>query len=752
MSDIGVLDDEELDRNEIPGEPEGDEEHPQDAFTDEPKSPREIHANLLKQIDDINIAASVDQHVLDQLGQLVVQEYQIDETSRADWRDEIDKALDMATQEAQEKQFPWPKASNVIFPLITSAALQFQARTYPAIIQNRNVVKGVVWGSDKGTPAVDEHKQPVMGADGQPVWLAAPGEKRQRADRIGQHMSYQLLEEMPDWEEQTDSMLGVLPIEGGFLRKTYFDPVEKCNRAVTVRITDVVWNYYAPSFKAAPRHTEILRIYPTQIETYERSGMFLEHEYGPGSDMAETAGGDDQPSQGSDPDAFHIFLEQHRRFDLDGDGYAEPYVVTVHKRDAKVVRITARYDDDGIAMGDEGVIKVQADDCYTLYSFLPNPKSGSHPLGWGHVAKHLNHTINTAINQMLDAGTLQNAGGGFIGTSLSLHSGPVNFQVGRYVPVNNKGQDIRQAVYPLPWPGPSQVLFNLVEMLLGAAKEVTATQDILAGDVAKADASPTTVLALIEQGTKMYTSIHKRVYRAMKDELQKLYKLNRKYMKEAARYRVGDEWLEVTPDDYRLGGGVEPIADPTMVTDMQRLGRATVLLGMKDDPMINGLEVRRRFLEYAGIDRPDEILVPPNPLPGQLALAKAQADLGELRSLIQRNSAQALLFAAQARSAATGPESEQIEKLLDMVRLHLEALNTANKAAEIQSKHHIAMTGIREDARATAHATNAAAVANGIEPGSLEPMAQQSGVASVPALSPGQGDGLSGEGPGGSGV
>lgn len=686
----------EMPDEEVPEEPFGDDEHPEDAEGQgEDLTPRQILANLIKNIGDINIARNVDEQTLNNLGQMVLREYEIDENSRAEWRAEIDRAMDMATQTAQEKQFPWPKASNVIFPIITSAALQFQARTYPAIIQNRNVVKGVVWGTDKGQPALDEQKKPLTQPDGSPVWLVLPGEKRQRADRIGEHMSYQLLEEMPDWEAQTDVLLGRLPIAGGEVRKTYYDPVEKCNCSVGLPITDLVWNYYARSFEAAPRHTEIVRLYPTDIETLERSEIFLPYEYGPGSDVSDTTeSGNAEGSGGSDPDAPHIFLEQHRRFDLDGDGYAEPLVVTVHKRSGNVVRITARYDQEGIVTNDaKEILKICPDDHYTLYGFLPNPKSGSHPLGWGHIAKSLNESINTALNQMFDAGTLQNTGGGFIGTGLSLHSGPVNFQVGRYVPVNTKGMSIRDNVFPIPFPGPSQTLFALLELLLGAAKEVTATQDILAGDASIANAPPTTVLALIEQGAKMYTSIHKRVYRALKSELQKLYKLNRRYMKETARYRVGDEWLEITPDDYRLGGGVEPIADPTMVTDMQRLGRATVLMQLANDPMANGYEIRRRYLEFANIDRIEEVLQPPNPMAGQIAAAMQMAELGKARAQEQKDATQAFLNMAEARAKASQPEIEWIDNQLAMLRLHIEAVNASTRAMEADHKHHQVMEG-----------------------------------------------------------
>lgn len=742
------------DEDEIPPEPEGDAEHPQDAYSPEPVTSREILANLIKQIDDVNIAENVNVETLSALGQLVTSEFQIDETSRSEWRDDIDRALDMATQKAQEKQFPWPRASNCVFPIISSAALQFQARTYPAIIQNRNVVKGTVWGSDKGTPALDQQKQPIMGQDGTPVWLAAPGSKRERADRIGQHMSYQLLEEMPEWEPQTDALLGQLPIVGGAIRKTFYDPVEKSNRSLFVPITNLVWNFYATCFEAAPRHTEIVRLYPTEIETLERSELFLPLIYGPGSDISDdNGGGDDNPSDGADPDAPHVFLEQHRRFDLDGDGYAEPLVVTVHKRSAQVVRITARYEADGItADKDHKIVKIKPADNYTLYPFLPNPKSGSHPIGFGHLLKPLNEAINTSLNQMFDAATLQNAGGGFIGTGLSLHAGPINFQVGRYVPVNNKGQNIRDSVFPIPFPGPSAVLFQLLGMLITSAKELAGVQDILTGDAGIAQASPTTVLALIEQGSKVYTSIHKRVYRAMKSELQKLYALNRKHLTETVHYRVGDDFLEVTPEDYRLGGGVEPIADPTMVTDMQRLGRAQILWQDKDDPHCDPMEIRRRYFEYCGIDRIDEIIVPPNVQAQQAQMqmmqAKFAAELGEMRSTTQKNAAQALLFAMQARAASSDAELAHLDKLIEVMRMHLEALNTGVKAADVESRHHIAMTGIREDARQAAANTSPAAVAAGANTGSVSGMETPPNIPAISGIPVGQSGGLPGPGGG----
>lgn len=691
------------------------EEEPESPEPHQRESGKAIKKRLSAWIDNPNIARDIDPYELARLGDLVVREYEIDETSRSEWKDEAEKALKFAVQEAEPKQYPWPEASNIVYPLITSAALQFNARAYAAIIQNRNVVKGVVWGDDKGTPATQTGKigdAPAMHPDGSPVWLVPPGQKKQRAQRIGEHMSWQLLEQMPEWEEQTDTMLTQMPIVGGAVRKTFRDPREDENKSLLVPLMNLVWNFHAASFEKAPRHTEIQEFYPHEVEEMERDDeTFLPVEYGPG----DNADGEDP----SDSDAPRTFLEQHRRYDLDGDGYAEPLIVTVHKRTSKVVRIVVRYEEDGIILDDKthDLKRIEPVDSYTLYRFLPNPKGGSYPVGFGHLLKPLNEAINTTLNQMFDAGHLQIAGGGFIGTSLSLHAGPTNFSIGEYKPVNNKGQAIRDSVYTIPWPGPSEVLFQLLGFLVSAGKEVASIQDILTGDAALSNTPPTTMLALIEQGVKVYTAIHKRLYRALKAEFAKLYRLNRIYLQEDQRYRVGDSWREVTPQDYRLGGGVEPIADPTMVTDMQRLGRAMVVAqAAKESPLVNPLEAVRRMLEASQIDRIDELIpdkMPPPPPPPpkeQLELQTMQSRLGQIRAQEVMQNSQAVLNLAQARAKASGPEMAWIDKQLDFMRMHIEALNTTVKAAQVDAAFHghnvrqrTQMKQTADEARVTAH-------------------------------------------------
>lgn len=610
------------------------------------------HQKLLKWIKSKNIAPELDKTELSKIGERVMDEYQIDVTSRGEWKDKTEQAMDMAMQVAKEKQFPWPKSANVLYPLMTNAAIQFNARAYPAIIQNREVVKGVVIGPDDGIPTIDPHtKQPVMDPQtGAPVWAVPPGFKQQRADQIGGHMSWQLLDEMTEWESETDILLTVLPIVGCDFRKSFFDPEKRRNASLRVSAMKLVINYKAKSMETAPRISEELEFYPNDIETMFRSDLWLE----PATPFGTAAN-----AQDGDKDAPHEFIEQHRTWDLDEDGYAEPYIVTVHKESRQIVRIVARYDQDGIHFSGRThkIVKIEPVHYYTKYDFLPNPDGGIYGVGFGQLLRPINEAVNTTLNQLIDAGTLQNTGGGFIGKGLSMNAGAIRFQLGEYKVVNVPGGNVRDSIVTMPWPGPSQVLFKLLGQLIESGKEIASIKDVLTGEGQSANTPATTTLAIIEQGLKVFTAIYKRVYRSLKAELDKLYRLNRVYGDEVSQYKVGNTWKKIAKEDYVKGSGVEPVADPTMVTDMQALGRAQFLMQFANDSLCDQKEIRERIMKAANIENIDKIILA-QPLPNPEIAAKGMeleqrgkelADKGQLLLQdAQTKKAQEVLYYAQA--------------------------------------------------------------------------------------------------------
>lgn len=533
-----------------------------------------------------NVAEDVEDTELGKLGSLVVREYDIDENSRTEWKERAKRAMEIAKQKTEQKNFPFENASNVKYPTITVAALQFAARAYPAICDGPRIVKCKVTGRDDN------------------------GAKAAAADRVSQHMSYQLGTENSEWEEDMDTCLHQIPIVGCAFKKVYRDPSRESGfTSDLISAFDLVVNKNAKSLERVPRATHCFSLYPHEIQERQRDGRFLDVDLSGAQDDAE------------DSDAPHEFLEQHRYYDLDEDGLSEPWIVTVHKLTEKVVRIRAGFNGSDIVADFQRfkIIRIPKQEYFVKIPFIPDPEGGFYDVGFGHLLDKLSDAIDTTINQMMDAGTLQNAGGGLIGAGLDAGKGKseIRVQPGKYKTVSIAGNDIRQAVYEWNHPGPSKVLFELLGLFLEASKDITAVQDVLTGEVNR-NQPATTTMALIEQGLKVFTAIYKRIFRALKREFKLVFEINKTSLDVEKYVHLLDEPVEVTAEDYQGKFDIEPVSDPASVTDMQKLAKAQLVLdeARNNNPHVDMKEATRRAFEAARVEDIEKVLIdpPPNPI------------------------------------------------------------------------------------------------------------------------------------------
>lgn len=580
---------------------------------EEPESvPDKLETLTLEEIlePNVNLADFLADTVLSGIGQKVIRDVEIDETSRRDWLDRYQKWLDMAMQVRKPKSFPWPGSANVKFPLLTTASIQFHARAYPAIVDGSNLVKGRVLGPDPD------------------------GEKRKRADRIGAHMTWQLMYRMPGWEEDTDRLLMQLPITGCVFRKTYFDMIANANCSEMVAAEDFIINYWAKSLERAPRYTHLIRFYPHEVKEKIAAEMWREVPV------------QSNPEDSNDEDALIEFYEQHRYIDLDDDGYPEPYIVTSTK-EGQVARIVPCFGLEDITVATQnGVMKlkdageqqlqperivcIERRSYFTKYSFIPAPDGSFYDIGFGWLLEDISGPINGALNRMLDAGTMQNAGGGFLGSGVNMRGGSMPFRIGEWKRVETTNNaPLRDNIFKLEHQGPSPVLFELLGMLIQSAKEITAVQDVMTGE-GQANQPATTTLALIEQGHKVMTGIFKRIHRAFGKELKILRTLNRDYLDEEEYFLLneGDEGQRIAREDYDdTDLDVVPVSDPNVVTDMQKLMRSEAeWQSFNGDPMVNQLELRRRRMEVLGTSDPDMMLKVPPPPPDPKVLIEGMKE------------------------------------------------------------------------------------------------------------------------------
>lgn len=593
---------------------------------------------------NVNVAELLDDSELNAIGQRAVSDVEIDEGSRGDWLDSYQRSLDVAMQVKEAKNFPWPKASNVKYPLLTVAAIQFQARSYPIIVDGSNLVKGRVLGPDPD------------------------GTKRAAADTMAAHMTWQLLYRMPGWEEETDKLLLLLPITGCVFRKTYYDPVENANRSEIVSGKDFIINYWAKSIETAPRYTQRLRFYPYEVREKIASGLWLEVPYDDTS--TENAGNDDQ--------ALGEYYEQHRCIDLDGDGYPEHYIVTCTK-EGKIARIVPCFGPDTITVRFNGkmekldklledngldgieaagsllehlpIVKIERRQYFTKYSFIPAPDGSFYDIGFGALLDDISQTVDTSLNQMLDAGALQNAGGGFIGSGIQVRGGSYKFALGEWKRVDATGGPLRDNVLPVPAPGPSAVLLKMLEMLIESAKEITAVQDVLTGE-GQSNQPATTTLALIEQATKVITGILKRVHRSFGQELRILRALNREYLDDQENFQLNDNPMQIGRATYADNDlDIVPISDPSQVSDMQKIARAQAAIQQfNGDPLINQQKIREDFLQAIGAQDIPAYFQVPQPMPNPETVTAADRNTAAAE---QSRGIAAFNFMQAAQVAAT---------------------------------------------------------------------------------------------------
>ena len=567
---------------------------------------------MLDAIGAPNLVPLLEKGDVTKIGSEALAEYNIDLGTCEEFHKRYDAWMDMAMQVTKEKTFPWPNASNVIYPHLTTSAIQFQARAYPAIINGNAVVKGRVLGNDSGVKKEGVETQ---------EWETPPGAKRERANRVAAHMSWQFLNDVPGWEEDTDRLLLQLPIVGCVFRKTWRDTLRDQNNSETVVAKDLVVNYHTASFEKAPRFTHIQRYYPHEIEAYIRSGEWEKVAYD----------GED----GSDPHSIVTILEQHRLIDMDDDGLPEPYVVTITE-DGEVARIVACYDADGIYVStpsgkqmrlseavnteqiseDMRIIRIERKEYFTKYGFIPAPDGSFYDIGFGFLIENLSKAYNSTMNQLIDAGTLSNMQGGFLAGGTKIRGGNMRFTPGEWKRVEGvTAGPLRDNILPLQLPGPSPVLFQMLGLLNDAIQSVTSVSDILSGNQ-DTQTAPTTALALIEQGQKVFTAIYQRIHRALGVEIKNMRRLNRDYLDEDQYFELNDEQANVGRADYQDRDlDVMPISDPRAINDRVKIAKAEMLSAHSGDPMINQLEIRKRKFEAVGIDNIESLFEVPEPGP-----------------------------------------------------------------------------------------------------------------------------------------
>jgi chaperonin GroES len=645
-----------------------------------------------------NLASDLPKQDADQIFADCMDGYRRDVASRKQWEDRYANAMNLAMQVAEKKTFPWPDCANVKFPLITVAALQYQAKAYPALVDGRTVYQGHIEGRDDD------------------------GKATEIAERVGSHMSWQCLVQDQSWEEETDKLLLVQAICGCAFRKTWFDPIAQRLCSKLVMPADLVANYYTRGLDTSPRYTHRFFFSRNDIRQRVLSGLYTDQAITDASigenSQDETTEAQDQRQGVTQPEQEkitpYLIGEQYCWYDLDGDGFDEPYTVTLDLNTGQGWRIAARFLPSGVRMKDGRVTAIEPVRFFVKYPFIPAPDNGFYDLGLGALVGPINDSVNGAINQLFDAGTMATLGGGFVGRGFKQRGGPFTFRPHMWQPTDAPGDDLRKNVLPLPVKEPSNVLFQLVGFLVQYAERIVSATEIQVGESPGQNMKAGTAEILNQNGSRVYTAIYKRTWRSIRDDGLIRYMNNRLFIEADVDFSdlTTGTGITVKPGDYNLSKVViTPAADPHIVSDTERRDQALMI--MKNAftlPGHNRYKAMLRVYKSMKVPNIGEILEPPmqqgkngqpepakdypqppNPKMMDVQIKAAAQKLREtefhveqgekkirIQAFVQKNQAEITKLYAQSEKLVAEAKGVETGHMIELINARISALKGSN--------------------------------------------------------------------------
>lgn len=532
-----------------------------------------------------NLAEYIDEDELGKISSELLEAFEDDRNSREDWDKTLKKGLEILGLKLEDISHPFEGACSAHHPVLLEAVLQFQARAITELFPVDGPVKTKVIG-------------------------AYSPEKISQSARVKEFLNFQLTEVMEEYFDDLDQMLFMLPLSGSMFKKTYYDDTLGRPVSVTISVDDFVVSYQTTDIRNCGRMTQVISLSKNDLTKRVTVGFYRDAEVQEPADQSQTGVKESiDKIEGRSPsgtrDANYTLLEMHVDWDLvgfeDPDGVALPYIITIDKDSGKVLSIYRNWSD-----GDAYTARRQ---WFTHYKFLPGP--GFYGLSLVHVLGNLQKTATSILRSLVDAGQYANLPGGFKARGLRTAGGDKPIAFGEFREIEGYGDDIRKAIVPMPTKEPSQTLAMLLGSVVEDARRLGAVADLSVGD-ADNEAPVGTTLALMEQGIKMMSAIHKRLHRAQRAEFKLLARVNHDFLPEEYPYEVEGGNRTVFRTDFDGRVDVLPVSDPNIFSETQRIMRAQTQLQLATQfPQQHNLhEALRRMHEVIGTAKIEAVLNP----------------------------------------------------------------------------------------------------------------------------------------------
>lgn len=546
---------------------------------------------------DANLAEEIDARELSAKGAELVSFYENDEAARDEWKTRYKAGLktldpDGGLDEGEDERAT-RGLSIVVHPLIAEAATQFNAKAIAELYPSGGPIKSVIIGQP------DE-------------------EIEEQGRRVREFMNYQITEEMPEYFPDLDQMLFHLPLVGQTFKKVWWDVNLDRQCSQFVKAEDFCVAPESKDLYTSPRYTHLIRMPKNDYNRYVQNGYYLQTSDA-GSDDVDPADSVIGEIEGVDEyddsnDDIITLLEMHvydlfdgidgeemDEEDEDDNAVALPYVITIDYDNQKIVSVRRNWRED-----DE---MKKRRDWFVSYKFLPG--LGFYGFGLYHMIGGLGKAATGSLRALLDSAAFSNMQGGFKLRG-RVTGGDVQVNPGEFVDLDSTVDDVNKAIMPLPFKEPSGSLFNLLGFMVEAGQRFASTADLNVGDV-NPNAPVGSTVALIEQGSKAFSAIHKRLHYSQGQEFKMLAALNAENLPEEFTFSRAGAAETIYAADFDDRIDIVPVSDPNIFSTAQRIAQAQAVLQMAQAaPQLHDMyEAYKRMYEAIRIQNIDEILKKP---------------------------------------------------------------------------------------------------------------------------------------------
>lgn len=460
-------------------------------------------------------------------------------------------------------------------------------------------------------------------------------EKMDKANRKAEFMNWELTEWIKSYRSELERLLTQLPVGGSQYMKLYWDESKKKPNIEFIPIDDIVLPYEARNFFDVQRKFHRMRISDFEYERRITSGLYRDMSLPAGylamdaeTDSARQTAKIEGKRNDYTSDTGERLINEGCVYEELGDskapeGRACPYLITIDEESRKVLAIYRNWDEDSEI----------CEELEYIVDFTFIPWRGVFGLSLLQCLAGLPDALTGSLRALLDSALINNMPAG-----LKLKGGPggasLSISPTEIKEVDSTGQDdIRKVYMPLPFNPPSAVLFQLLGFMTQAASGVVGTAEEKIADASN-QMPVGTALALIEQGAKVFSSIHARLHDSQRRCLEILHRINRNHLPDKLQFGTDPDDY-VTREDFEGRMDVHPVSDPNIFSETQRFAQIQFIfqtvtqMAAVNPAVLQDFDFRKLFaraFEMAKIPDFEEFLpatpeaVPLNPVDENIAM------------------------------------------------------------------------------------------------------------------------------------